>query len=88
LPFGPILVYPRAAITGLKIVFWPHLGVGAGFQILDNQQVACGLKAASALIWSQNPDFETGSGSLTSGSFQPTRSSLALKPEDRLSSGI
>jgi hypothetical protein len=55
--------------TYLKKVFWPHLGVGAFFQVLDNQQVAlqehflrgaCGLKISAALTWNQNPNFETG----------------------------
>jgi len=35
--------------------------VGASFQILDNQQVACGLKLGSVAIWNQNPIFEMGS---------------------------
>jgi len=42
----------------LKNVFWPHIFVGASFQILDNQQVACGLKLRPAAIWNQNPIFE------------------------------
>jgi hypothetical protein len=58
--------------THLKNVFWPHIFVGASFQILDNHQVACGLKLGSAPrvpakplgedgIWNQNPIFEMGS---------------------------
>ena len=42
----------------LKNVFWPHIFVGASFQILDNQLVACGLKLGPAAIWNQNPNFE------------------------------
>jgi hypothetical protein len=37
--------------THLKNVFWPPAffgGMGASFQILDNQQVACGLKLGRA----------------------------------------
>jgi len=45
----------------LKNVFWPHIFVGASFQILDNHQVACGLKLGSAAIWNQNPIFEMAS---------------------------
>jgi len=47
--------------THLKNVFWPNIFVGASFQILDNQQVACGLKLGSAAILNQNPIFEMGS---------------------------
>jgi len=47
--------------THLKNVFWPNIFVGVSFQILDNQQVACGLKLGSAAILNQNPIFETGS---------------------------
>jgi len=32
--------------------------VGASFQNLDNQQVACGLKLGPAAILNQNPIFE------------------------------
>ena len=53
----------------LKNVFWPHIFVGAMFQILDKQQVACGLKLGPAArvpakplgkdgIWNQNPIFK------------------------------
>jgi hypothetical protein len=49
------------ARTHLKNVFWPHIFVGASFQILDNPQVACGLKLGPAAIWNQNPIFEMGS---------------------------
>jgi len=45
----------------LKNVFWPHIFVGASFQILDNQQVACGLKLGPAVILYQNPIFEMAS---------------------------
>jgi len=49
-----------------KNVFWPHIFVGASFQILDNLQVACGFKLGAAArvpakplgedgIWNQNP---------------------------------
>jgi len=44
-----------------KNVFWPHIFVGASFQILDNPQVACGLKLGPAAIWNQNPIFEMAS---------------------------
>ena len=62
----------------LKNVFWPHIFVGASFQILDNPQVACGLrptdrirsdgessyagKLGPAAILNQNPIFEMASG--------------------------
>jgi hypothetical protein len=46
--------------THLKNVFWPNIFVGASFQILDNQQVACGLKLGPAAILNQNPIFEMG----------------------------
>jgi hypothetical protein len=36
-------------------------GIGASFQILDNQQVACSLKLGSAAILNQNPIFEMAS---------------------------
>jgi len=49
--------------THLKNVFWPHIFVGASFQILDNQQVACGFKLGPAAILNQNPIFEMGSSS-------------------------
>jgi len=69
------LTYNRGHIifkTPLKNVFWPHIFVGTSFQILDNQQVACGLKLGPAAhvpakpfgedgIWNHNPIFETGS---------------------------
>jgi len=56
----------------LKNVFWPPAffgGIEASFQILDNQQVACGFKPGSAArvpakplgedgILNQNPFFE------------------------------
>jgi hypothetical protein len=61
-----------------KNVFWPNIFVGAAFQILDNQQVACGFrptkgirpggksrlagKLGPAAILNQNPIFEMGSG--------------------------
>jgi len=46
-------------ISQLKNVFWSNIFVGASFQILDNHQVACGLKLGSAAILNQNPIFET-----------------------------
>ena len=49
----------------LKNVFWPHIFVGASFQILDNQQVACGFKLGPAAILNQNPIFEMASKSAT-----------------------
>jgi hypothetical protein len=45
----------------LKNVFWPHIFVGASFQILDNPRVACGFKLGPAAIWNQNPIFEMAS---------------------------
>jgi hypothetical protein len=45
----------------LKNVFWPNIFVGASFQILDNQQAACGLKLGPAAILNQNPIFEMAS---------------------------
>jgi hypothetical protein len=47
--------------TYLKKVFWPNLGVGAGFQILDILQYACGFKPGPAYTLDQNPFFEIGS---------------------------
>jgi len=58
--------------TPLKNVFWPHIFVGVSFQILDNQQAACGFKLGPAArvpakpsgedgILNQNPIFEMGS---------------------------
>ena len=47
--------------THLKNVFWPNIFVGASFQILDNQQVACGSKLGPAAILNQNPIFEMAS---------------------------
>ena len=43
-----------------KMSFGPPAfgGIGAFFQILDNQQVACGLKLGPAAIWNQNLIFE------------------------------
>jgi hypothetical protein len=52
---------PLITFTHLKKVFWLHRRVGARFQILDNQPVACALKIGSASTWNQNPIFETGS---------------------------
>jgi hypothetical protein len=56
--------------THLKNVFWPPAffgGIGASFQILDNHQVACGLKLGPAAILNQNFIFETGSSQIYSG---------------------
>jgi hypothetical protein len=61
--------------THLKNVFWPPAffgGIGASIQILDNPQVACGLKLGPAArvpakplgedgILNQNPIIEMGS---------------------------
>jgi hypothetical protein len=60
-----------------KMSFGPPAfgGIGASFHILDNQQVACGLKLGPAArvpakpsgedgIWNQNPIFETASKKL------------------------
>jgi hypothetical protein len=41
--------------------FGPDIFVGASFQILDNQQVACGLKLGPAAILNQNPILEMAS---------------------------
>ena len=41
--------------------FWPNLGVGSSFQVLDILEYACGLKLDSALILNQNPFFEMAS---------------------------
>ena len=63
LPLGP--AYKDLSIrTDLKNVFWPPAfsgGIGASFQILDIQQVACGLKPGPAAILDQNPIFGMGS---------------------------
>ena len=48
----------------LKKVFWPNLGVGAGFKILDIRQYACGLKPGPVYTLDQNPFFEIGSNQL------------------------
>ena len=45
-------------ISLLKKVFWPHLGVGRSFQILEIPAYSSGLKSAPALIWNQNPNLE------------------------------
>ena len=37
----------------------------ASLQILDNQQVACGLKLGSAVILNQNPIFEMASSKIS-----------------------
>jgi len=50
--------------SDLKNVFWPNIFVGASFQILDNQQVACGFKLGPVAILNQNPIFEMASISL------------------------
>jgi len=47
--------------THLKNVFWLNIFVGASFQILNNQQVACGFKLGPAAILNQNPIFAMGS---------------------------
>jgi hypothetical protein len=52
---------PPAHRSHLNNVFWLNIFVGASFQILDNQQVACGLKLGPAVILNQNPIFETAS---------------------------
>jgi len=52
---------PATTRTHLKNVFWPNIFVAAAFQILDNHQVACGLKRGSAAILNQNPILEMGS---------------------------
>ena len=38
------IVWDSEFRSHLKNVFWPHILVGASFQILDNQQVACGFR--------------------------------------------
>jgi len=45
----------------LKNVFWPNIGVGISFQVLDILEYACGLKLAPALTLNQNPVFEMAS---------------------------
>jgi len=66
----------RKSRTYLKIIFWPNLGVGAFFQVLDILEYACGLrptkknrsggksrtagKLSSALILDKNLYFEIG----------------------------
>jgi hypothetical protein len=47
----------------LKIIFWPNLGVGASFLVLDILEYDCGLKLGSALILNQNLYFEMASNS-------------------------
>ena len=49
------------AISKMSFGLPPFGGIGASFQILDNQQVACGLKLGSAAILNQNPIFEMAS---------------------------
>ena len=56
--------FGRFIRTHLKNVFWPHIFVGASFQILDIQQYACGLKLGPAAIWNRNPIFELASSSI------------------------
>jgi len=52
-------------ISHLKNIFWPHIFIGASFQILDSQQVACGSNSAMPRFsrgdhgtLNQNPIFE------------------------------
>ena len=55
--------YPTTQILNrdrLKNVFWPNIFVGVSFQILDNQQVACGLKLGPAAPVSAKPLFSGG----------------------------
>jgi len=40
---------------------------------------SCGAKLAAALIWNQNPDFETAYGELSISCFQPNCSNTILK---------
>ena len=53
----------RADIVGkrriyLKKVYWPNLGVGAGFIIIDVRQYACCIKPVPAYTLDRNPFFE------------------------------
>jgi len=51
---------PWSSKSHLKNVFWPQIFVGASFQILDNPQVACGLKLGPAARVSAEPRFWLG----------------------------
>ena len=65
LPLNLICGFATTSWTQLKNVFWlPAFfgGIGASFQTLDNQQVACGFKLRPAAILNQNSIFEMGSG--------------------------
>jgi hypothetical protein len=78
--------------THLKNVFWPTVffgGMGASFQILDNHQVACGLKLGPvALVTAkplgedetldQNPILEMGSR-MGENAWLKTKSETALE---------
>ena len=55
----------------LKKVFWPKLGVGRSYQILEIPVYSSGLIFAAALILNQNPFFEIASnqkGNIAAGS--------------------
>ena len=43
----------------LENTFWPHIGAGFSFQVLDLLAWVCGLKLALALALNQNPIFKT-----------------------------
>jgi hypothetical protein len=51
----------------LKKVFWPKLGVGRSYQILEIPVYSSGLIFAAALILNQNPFFEIASSVLEIG---------------------
>jgi len=59
--------------------------MGASFQILDNQQVACGLKLGPAAILNQNPIFEMGSSLCPRNNIQNDRA-VMLFSESRYDS--
>jgi hypothetical protein len=54
-------MFQRFIRSYLKIIFWPNLGVGASFSVLDVLDYACGLKLGTALILNQNLYFEMAS---------------------------
>jgi prophage antirepressor-like protein len=72
---GAMLEYIR---THLKKVFWPKLGVGRSVQVLEIHQYSSGLNLAAALILNQNPFFEIGSRTRTSGFQSKSKSKSGL----------
>jgi len=58
---GSSIRSPTLPRSCFKTVFWPNLGVGVLFQLLEILEYVCGLKRGPALTLNQNPSFETAS---------------------------